>query len=110
MNVVKAARIRALNDELRCHGRGGQILISRGLASLNPMTLVQVLAAVAAFDRFNPDNDPHGEHDCALVEVDKLRVLFKLDYYDLAMSGHSPDAADPDVTNRVMTVMLAGEY
>ena len=38
------------------------------------------------------------------------RLFFKLDYYDLALNGHSPDPADASVTMRVLTIMLAEEY
>jgi hypothetical protein len=34
-------------------------------------------------------------------------VFFKIDYYDEALAMHSPDPADPNVTQRVMTLMLA---
>jgi len=37
-------------------------------------------------------------------------VFFKIDCYDLALSAHSPDAGDPNVTKRVITIMLASEY
>jgi uncharacterized protein DUF3768 len=59
---------------------------------------------------FNPANDPYAEHDCAILTVDGVRVLFKLDYYDRNLAYHSPDPTDPKATERVPTVMLADEY
>jgi uncharacterized protein DUF3768 len=55
-------------------------------------------------------NDPFWEHDCGLIAVAGQRVLFKIDYYDPSLCGHSVDPADPLVTRRVLTIMLAGEY
>ena len=37
-------------------------------------------------------------------------MFFKIDYYDKTLTYHSPDAADPNVTERVITIMLADEY
>ena len=37
---------------------------------------------VATFNEFNGDNDPYGEHDCAMFEVAGQKFMFKIDYYD----------------------------
>ena len=107
---TRTERIRALNDRLRTAGEGGNIVITRGLAALDAEILTKIIAAVQCFDRFTTDNDPFGEHDCAITEVCGERVMFKIDYYDRAMQGHSPDESDPNVTTRVLTIMLASEY
>ena len=103
-------RIRALNDHLRTTGNGGRLVVTSGVAALPPDTLVAVFQAVQGFDGFGPDNDPHGEHDFGLIEVGDQRIMFKIDYYDRAMTGHSPDPADAGVTARVLTILLASEY
>jgi Protein of unknown function (DUF3768) len=106
----KSARIRALNDALRRSGRGGRVMMTSGIEALGAPGIARVMAAVAAFDAFTGDNDPWGEHDCAILTVNGRRVLFKIDSYDLNLTYHSPDASDPKVTERVLTVMLAEEY
>ena len=109
-NSDTTARIRALNDQLRRFGRGGRIMMTSGIEALGAAGIARVMAAVAAFDAFTGDNDPHQEHDCAILTVNGRRVLFKIDYFDRNLAYHSPDPSDPNVTNRVMTVMLASEY
>src|SRR3954452_4987599 len=71
----KAARIRELNDQLRCKALGGRIVITRGIETLGSRAAANVLAAVAAFDCFTEDNNPWGEHDCAVLTVDGRRYL-----------------------------------
>lgn len=102
--------IRALNDRLRQTRTGGKVMLSCGIAALGEVSIAEILALVATFDAFDTENDPYGEHDCAVVNWDGQRVLFKIDYYDLSFQYHSDDPTDPKVTTRVMTVMFASEY
>lgn len=106
----KTERIRAQNDRLRVFGLGGEVMVTQGIAALSGGLQAQIMAAVQGFTAFTKANDPHGEHDFALLEVARRRVMFKIDYYDSTLTGHSPDEADPAVTRRVLTIMLAEEY
>ncbi|MER8639320.1 DUF3768 domain-containing protein [Mesorhizobium sp. M0698] len=103
-------RIAQLNDSLRRTGHGGRFVMTAGIAAMNATVIAGILAAVAAFEAFDADNDPHGEHDCAVLEVGGIIVIWRVDYYDLAMSFGSDDPADPSVTTRVLTIMLGEEY
>src|SRR3954462_8801139 len=104
------ARVRTLNDLLRRHRLGGQVVLTSGVLALGLDLLMLIDDAVSRFDAFTPDNDPYSEHDFGLVRVQGHVVLFKIDACGLARSAHSPDPADPSVTCRVMTLMLADEY
>jgi hypothetical protein len=105
-----ANAVAKLNDDLRQHGVGGQIVITGGIASLPAGQITATVATVRAFADFGADNDPYGEHDFGSVAVGGNQVLWKIDYYDLTMAAMSPDPADPKQTLRVLTIMLASEY
>ena len=108
--LTTSQRIQILNDRLRVHGTGGRVAMTSGIAALDDDTRTKIDNAIRLFDAFTEDNDPHDEHDCAVLEVDGLTVMFKIDYYDLTLSHHSRNPADPAVTMRMLTVMLAEEY
>jgi Protein of unknown function (DUF3768) len=57
-----------------------------------------------------PCRTPHQEHDFGSFNAEGETIFFKIDYFDKAMTYHSPDPADPSVTERVITIMLAQEY
>ncbi len=103
-------RIRALNDELRRNLPNGHAVITPGVAALSPETVARIVKTVAVYDDFCHANDPYEEHDFGALEVDGQVIFFKIDYYDKALVYHSPDPADPSVTERVITMMLAEEY
>ena len=55
-------------------------------------------------------DDPYGERDFGAFEFQGQRLFFKIDSYDLALEFGSENPADPSVTRRVMTIMLASDY
>ena len=70
----------------------------------------RIVHAIAAFDDFCHANDPYKEHDFGSFEAEGETIFFKIDYFDRTLTHHSPDPADPAVTERVITIMLADEY
>lgn len=103
--------IRALNDAWRCRGEGqGQLLVTSGVQAKGSAFVVAAIKAMRAFDNFSTDNDVYREHDFGAFDLDGERVFFKIDYYDRSLSMHSPNAANPNETVRVLTLMLASEY
>ncbi|AVM74549.1 DUF3768 domain-containing protein [Magnetospirillum gryphiswaldense] len=106
----RTERIAALNDQLRRDHRYGKVVITRGIQALGHQAIQEVLAAVAAFAEFTPENDPYAEHDCALMTVGGHRVIWKVDCYDTDLNFASDDPADPAVTIRVLTIMLSDEW
>ena len=107
---ANTVRIRALNDELRQRLTGGTAVMTPGVAALGPEAVERIFKTIAVFDDFCHANDPHQEHDFGSFDADGHTIMFKINYYDKALSGHSPDPSDPSVTERVITIMLAEEY
>jgi hypothetical protein len=103
-------RIRALNDNLRRNFSTGRAVITVGVAALGSEAVARIVKTVEVFDDFSHANDPHQEHDFGTFEADGNTIFFKIDYYDKTLMQHSPDAADPSITERVITIMLAEEY
>jgi hypothetical protein len=103
-------RIRMLNDHLRKHLTGGRALITLGIAAMGAEAVERLVKTIAVFDDFCLANDPHDEHDFGCFDFDGVQVAFKIDYFDRKLEFHSPNAADPAVTKRVITLMLASEY
>ncbi|WP_315806366.1 MULTISPECIES: DUF3768 domain-containing protein [unclassified Bradyrhizobium] len=111
LNDTNAEKIRRINDGFRrSMVFGGTVLLTPGVSSLEPERLAELLRLVREFDQFTPGNDPHGEHDFGAVEFGNVRYFWKIEYYDLSKTVHSPDPANQAVTHRVLTVMRVDEY
>lgn len=103
-------RIRELNDLLRQGKTPGRVAFTRGFIDLDGTIRGRILLRLAELCDLEAGYDPEGEHDFGLIQLGEVRVIWKIDYYDRNMEFASDDPADPNVTSRVLTVMLATEY
>ena len=106
--MTATERVRDLNDQARRTFQDCRVVITPGVEQLDDVTAV--MRAVQQFDDFNEHNDPYGEHDFGALQHNGETVFWQFSYYDVDLQQHSPDASDPAVTARVLTVMLADEY
>jgi len=112
MTTSKTEQIRTLNDRLR-HNLGtgiGTAVITTGVAALGDEAVARIVKTIAVYDDFCNENDPYEEHDFGVFEVDGHKIFFKIDYYDPTLTYRSDDPADPTITRRMITIMLAEEY
>lgn len=110
LDRLRRALVALQNDYLRQHLAGGRIMMTAGVQSHGPVFITQAFATIRAFDSFTADNDPYGEHGFGAIEIAGTKLFFKIDAYDRDLRYGSPDPADPDLTVRVLTIMLAEEY
>jgi hypothetical protein len=103
--ICDEAMLQNAGRGLRC-----KVMLTSGISGDTPEFCAAVMKAVGEFDAFTEDNDPHGEHDFASVEVEGQTVFWKIDYYDLDYKYGSENPTDMKVTRRVLTIMLASEY
>jgi len=107
---MSAEKIRALNDAFRTTMTGGRVMMTAGVDALPSDLKAVVIRRVATFSDFNPDNDPHGEHDFGNFTLACRKFFFKIDAYDASIRFGSDDPTDASKTTRVLTIMLAEEY
>ncbi|MDH4992229.1 DUF3768 domain-containing protein [Aquamicrobium lusatiense] len=106
-----SASVAKLNDLLRTTFLTGEVVLTEGIGNLEPEQREAVITGVRTFDAFGENNDPYGERDFGAFKVEGVGTIFwKIDYYGTDYQSRSPDPADPNVTRRVLTIMLAMEY
>lgn len=110
MTEDKTVRIAALNDAFRQSFFGGTVFTTPGIRAFPPAEIHAIANKVNAFSRFTEENDPDGTHDFGAFDHQGKRIFWKIDCYDKQLERLSPDAADPAVTSRVLTIMLAEEW
>lgn len=107
---AQTVAIRQLNDYLRMTFSGGRVVMTQGVQALSMDVTSKVIDTIRAFDSFTEDNDPYGTHEFGMFDIDGQKLMFKIDCYDKNLEYGSPNPSDPDVTTRVMTILLASEY
>lgn len=122
--LTRAERIARLNDlARRAMGIACVVVATEGVRALPEADQSRLRELVETFDAFTPDNDPYGERDFGAIwqGLDGVwsvsrpsdvaeTVFWKIDAYDRELRFGSEDPADPAVTRRVLTIMLASEY
>jgi hypothetical protein len=123
--VSRSERIARLNDRARqAMGLACIALATEGFRALPEADQSRVRELVETFDAFTPDNDPYGERDFGAIyrrdgagcwttvrpaRPDQI-VFWKIDAYYRDLRFGSDDPANPAITRRVLTIMLASEY
>lgn len=121
---TRTERIARLNDlSRRAMGIACVVVATEGIRGFPEADQSLLRELVETFDAFTPDNDPYGERDFGAIyqgvdgiwsasrPVDvAVTVFWKIDAYDRELRFGSEDPADPAVTRRVLTIMLASEY
>ena len=102
--------IATLNDKFRRSFINGEVLLSAGITAMDAEDKANIVSLVQNFNDFNEDNDPYGEHDFGAFDYKDEKILWKIDYYDLNHKYMSEDPSNPDITNRVLTIMTVYEY
>ena len=102
--------IATLNDKFRKSFIGGEVLLSAGIAAMSSEDKANIVALVQNFDNFTPDNNPYSENDFGSFDYKGEKIFWKIDYYDLNNQYYSENPANPDITNRILTIMTVFEW
>lgn len=109
MMQPRAEIIARLNDGLRKTCEGGTVVITRNVRGLIGFNALELITALANYDRFDENNDPHGERDFGDFPLFNTDLYFKIDYYDPDLKFGSDDPADASITHRVITIMTEAD-
>jgi hypothetical protein len=112
--MTNSEKIAQLNDahrqKLWMPPNGGRTILTEGIMALDVEDRGEIMSKVVQFNDFTEGDDPYGERDFGAFDYDGQKIFWKIDYYDRQLDGGSEDPANPAVTTRVLTILLASEY
>ncbi|UWR62781.1 DUF3768 domain-containing protein [Phaeobacter inhibens] len=85
----------------------GRWFHTQSVAAMGPTFVLKAYAAIGSYDDFNTDIDPYGDHAMGKFTIDGETVWFKIDCYDVDYRYGSDQPDNPEMTRRVLTVMLS---
>ena len=104
-------KIATLNDMCRkMLGMMDKAVCTSGITALPKTEQAAIYEKVRNYASFTPDNDPYGEHDFGSFTQNGEKIFWKIDYYDNSFQFGSSDPTNPEVTRRLLTILLASEY
>lgn len=108
--LSRAETIARLNDHLRMTGQGGTIVLTRTVRHLPGLNAPELTDALANFEGFDKNNNPHGERDMGCFKLFGAELYFKIDYFDTELKFGSEDPADASITHRVLTILAKEDF
>ena len=89
----------------------GRWVLTRGVAAQGDDFVCRAMTAVRFFEEFDADNDPWGLRDFGKLEIDGVRLFWKIDIFaDEGCEAGADRPGDPRRSYRLLTVLLASEY
>ena len=102
--------IARLNDEFRSTFEDGPVLMTARVIALPVELRSAAIVGVQGHTVFAQDDDPYEEHDWASFELGGQHFVWTIDCYDETRTYASKNPCDPDITTRVLTLMLAADF
>jgi hypothetical protein len=99
-----------MNDAFRRSLIGGLVVLTPGIRALPRKMQASIIEQLRAFDEFDADNDPFGDHNCGRFEHGSRTILWHIDLDERGYYMNRPDPADPARHTFVLTIFLAEEY
>ena len=87
----------------------GRVSVTQGVHALPADVKMSILAKVRDDCTFDPEDDPYGEHDFGVIQMQGVpRIYWKIDYYEDARMEYG--ATDKARAYRSLLIMCADEY
>ena len=81
------------------------LVITTGVREMGQIMMLKLLGMVRDFDTFTKDNDPYGEHDFGMIEIEGQKNFWKIDDY----RGSGEEVGGVKI-RYLLTVMKSEEY